>query len=160
MIVLTNCPPEFLAWYPSTSYRRRLYSGARSPASSGTISISNMDISHIIRMLEMRRRLHSNNCWARIRFDDGDVLLVAQHRMKLLDGIGPTFRFGEGRSITMSISISGFDFWRNGRVLRDACAFWLSSLYERFMLVINNAVIRVTGRNYFFLNKPTVNCAH
>jgi hypothetical protein len=73
-----------------------------------------------------------------------------------LGGIGPTFRFGVGRSITMSISISGFDLWRNGRVLRNACAFWLSFLNDRFMLVINDAVVSVTGRNYFFPNKPSV----
>ncbi|KAI2495613.1 sphingolipid delta-4 desaturase [Fragilaria crotonensis] len=88
-------------------------------------------------------------------FEDGDVLFVA-HRMKLLGGIGPTFKFGEGRSITMSISKSGFDLWRTGRVLRNGCAFWLSFLYERFMLVINDAVVSVTGRNYFFPNKPGV----
>ena len=88
-------------------------------------------------------------------FEDGDVLFVA-HRMKLLGGIGPTFRFGDKRSITMSISKSGFDLWRTDRVIRNACAFWLSFLYERFMLVINDAVVSVTGRNYFFPNKPSM----
>jgi fatty acid desaturase len=87
-------------------------------------------------------------------FEDGDVLFVA-HRMKLQGDIGPTFKFGENRSLTMSISKSGFDLWRTGRVVRNTFAFWASFLYERFMLVINDAVVSVTGRNYFFPNKPS-----
>jgi fatty acid desaturase len=87
-------------------------------------------------------------------FEDGDVLFVA-HRMKLQGDIGPTFRWGDNGSVTMSISKSGFDLWRTGRVLRNACAFWASFLYERFMLVMNDVVVSVTGRNYFFPNKPT-----
>jgi hypothetical protein len=91
-------------------------------------------------------------------FEDGDVLFVA-HRMKLLGEIGPTFTFGSNkqnkqRSLTMSLSKSGFDLWKTGRVVRNALAFWMSFLVERFMLVINDAVVSITGRNYFFPNKP------
>ena len=87
-------------------------------------------------------------------FEDGDVLFVS-HRMKLKGDVGPTFRWGENASLTMSISKSGFNLWRTGRVLRNACAFWVSFLYERFMLVINDVVVSVMGRNYFFPNKPS-----
>lgn len=86
-------------------------------------------------------------------FEDGDVLFVA-HRMKLLGEIGPTFKFGNDKSLTMSLSKSGFDLWKTGRVVRNGLAFWSSFLFERYMLVLNDAVVSITGRNYFFPNKP------
>lgn len=74
--------------------------------------------------------------------------------MKLLGGIGPTFNFGKDKSVTMSLSKSGFDIWRAGRVVRNAAAFWGSFLFERSMLVINDVVVSVSGTNFFFPNKP------
>lgn len=85
-------------------------------------------------------------------FEDGDVLFVA-HRMKLKGEVGPTFAVG-GRNVTMSISKTGFDAWSRGRPLRNALAFAASFMYERFMLVINDAVVALSGRNFFFPNKP------
>ncbi|KAL7542111.1 hypothetical protein ACHAWF_007093 [Thalassiosira exigua] len=85
-------------------------------------------------------------------FEDGDVLFVA-HRMKLKGEVGPTFNIG-GKDITMSISKTGFDAWREGRPIRNACAFASSFMYERGMLVVNDLVVAATGRNYFFPNKP------
>jgi len=59
-------------------------------------------------------------------FEDGDVLFVS-HRMKL---------------------------WKEGRPIRNAIAFAASFMYERFMLIINDLVVAITGRNYFFPYKP------
>ena len=88
----------------------------------------------------------------RKEFKDGDVLFVA-HRMKLKGEVGPTFRVG-GRDVTMSISRTGFDAWSEGRPLRNALAFATSFAYERFMLMVNDVIVAITGRNYFFPNKP------
>ena len=85
-------------------------------------------------------------------FEDGDVLFVA-HRMKLKGEVGPTFTVG-GKDVTMSISKTGFNSWKEGRPLRNALAFATSFMYERFMLIINDLVVAITGRNYFFPNKP------
>ena len=85
-------------------------------------------------------------------FEDGDVLFVA-HRMKLKGEVGPTFTVG-GKDVTMSISKTGFNSWKEGRPLRNAVAFATSFMYERFMLIINDLVVAITGRNYFFPNKP------
>ena len=85
-------------------------------------------------------------------FEDGDVLFVS-HRMKLKGEVGPTFQVG-GRNVTMSIAKAGFNSWKEGKPLRNAIAFATSFMYERMMLVINDAVVAVTGRNYFFPNKP------
>ena len=54
----------------------------------------------------------------------------------------------------MSISKSGFNLWRDGRPIRNALAFASSFLFERVMIVINDLVVALTGRNYFFPNKP------
>ena len=86
-------------------------------------------------------------------FEDGDVLFVA-HRMNLLGEIGPTFELPFDQSLTMSISKSGFDSWQVGQTIWNACVFASSFLFERFMLVINDAVVSLTARNFFFLNKP------
>jgi len=85
-------------------------------------------------------------------FEDGDVLFVS-HRMKLKGDVGPTFKFGE-KSVTLSISKMGFNSWKEGRPVRNAFAFVASFMYERFMLIINDLVVAITGRNYFFPNKP------
>ena len=85
-------------------------------------------------------------------FEDGDVLFVA-HRMKLKGEVGPKFNIG-GKEITMSISKTGFNNWKVGKPLRNALVFATSFMYERFMLMINDVVVAMTGRNYFFPNKP------
>ena len=85
-------------------------------------------------------------------FEDGDVLFVS-HRMKLKGEVGPTFKFGE-KSVTLSISKMGFNSWKESRSIRNAFAFAASFMYERFMLIINDFVVAITGRNYFFKNKP------
>ena len=85
-------------------------------------------------------------------FEDGDVLFVA-HRMKLKGEGGPRFAVG-GREVTMSISKTGFDAWREGRPARNALAFAASFAYERLMLVVNDVAVALTGRNHFFPNKP------
>jgi len=95
----------------------------------------------------------------RTDFEDGDVLFVA-HRMKLKGDVGPKFRIGRGKNgeakkeITASISKFGFDAWRVGRPLWNGLVFASSFLLERFMLVINDVVVALTGRNFFFPNKP------
>ena len=85
-------------------------------------------------------------------FEDGDVLFVA-HRMKLKGEVGPTFSVGD-KEVTMSISKTGFDAWKDGYPVRNAFAFVASFMYERFMLIVNDGVVAITGRNYFFPNKP------
>ncbi|KAL7529946.1 hypothetical protein ACHAXR_005417 [Thalassiosira sp. AJA248-18] len=85
-------------------------------------------------------------------FEDGDVLFVA-HRMKLKGEVGPKFTIG-GKEITMSISKTGFNAWKEGHPIRNALAFATSFMYERLLLIINDLVVAITGRNYFFPNKP------
>ncbi len=85
-------------------------------------------------------------------FEDGDVLFTA-HRMKLLGDIGPTFKIGK-KKITMSISKSGFALWKEGHPIRNAVAFTCSFLFERSMLIFNDFVVALAGRNFFFPNKP------
>jgi len=87
-----------------------------------------------------------------LEFEDGDVLFVA-HRMKLKGDIGPSFTLF-GRMVKMSISKSGFNAWKRGNAVWNACMFASSFLFERIMLVVNDAVVAMSGRNYFFLNKP------
>jgi fatty acid desaturase len=93
-------------------------------------------------------------------FEDGDVLFVA-HRMKLKGEIGPTFELPFFRdipllpeSITMSISKGGFDQWKPGNLSWNVAVFAASFLFERFMLLINDFVVAIAGRNFFFPNKP------
>lgn len=85
-------------------------------------------------------------------FEDGDVLFVA-HRMKLKGEAGPRFAIGD-REVTVSISKTGFSAWRDGRPMRNALAFAASFMYERLMLVVNDLVVAIAGRNFFFPNKP------
>lgn len=85
-------------------------------------------------------------------FEDGDVLFVA-HRMKLKGEIGPKFTVF-GKELKMSISRSGFTMWKEGSTLRNVLLFATSFMYERFMLGINDVLVSLTGRNYFFPNKP------
>lgn len=90
-------------------------------------------------------------------FEDGDVLFVA-HRMKLKGDIGPKFTITlpivGPKQIKMSISSFGFNLWRVGRPLPNALAFATSFMYERIMLVVNDLVVAISGRNFFFPNKP------
>jgi len=74
--------------------------------------------------------------------------------MKLKGEVGPRFQLGKDREITMSISKSGFGLWRDDRPMLNAVAFASSFLYERLMLMVNDVVVAITGRNYFFPNKP------
>ena len=98
-------------------------------------------------------------------FEDGDVLFVA-HRMKLKGEIGPTFELPFFKDIpllpekiTMSISKGGFDQWKTstqqpGNLPWNVAVFATSFLFERFMLLINDFVVAIAGRNFFFPNKP------
>ena len=85
-------------------------------------------------------------------FEDGDVLFVA-HRMKLKGEVGPRFNI-MGRESVMSISKAGFNNWVEDQPIRNAVVFATSFMYERFMLMMNDLVVAITGRNYFFPNKP------
>lgn len=88
-------------------------------------------------------------------FEDGDVLFTA-HRMKLLGEIGPTFnvKWPKDTQITMSISKSGFSLWKEGHPVRNALAFICSFMFERWMLIMNDFVVALAGKNFFFPNKP------
>ena len=48
----------------------------------------------------------------------------------------------------------GFKVWKDGYPLRNSLVFALSFMYERFMLIINDMIVAISGRNYFFPNKP------
>jgi len=85
-------------------------------------------------------------------FEDGDILFVS-HRMKLNGEIGPQIPVGQKR-ITLSISRSGFHFWQANQPILNAIMFASSFLFERYMLCWNDLVVAVTGRNFFFPNKP------
>lgn len=92
----------------------------------------------------------------RMEFEDGDVLFVA-HRMKLKGEVGPRFRLGKTekkKEVVISISKGGFGLWKEGHPIRNAILFASSFLYERFMLMVNDVIVALTGRNYFFPNKP------
>lgn len=54
----------------------------------------------------------------------------------------------------MSISRSGFHFWKQDEPARNAMLFATSFLYERIMLGCNDAVVSILGKNLFFPNKP------
>jgi len=56
--------------------------------------------------------------------------------------------------LTMSISNSGFQMWKQLHPVRNAIAFTSSFLFERIMLVFNDGIVALTGRNFFFPNKP------
>jgi len=116
-------------------------------------------------------------------FEDGDVLFVA-HRMKLLGETGPRFQLKwppnfvsrilsskaqndqtgalgsttkeiqSTKEITMSVSKSGFSMWKEGHALRNAVAFASSFLLERVLLIWNDFVVALMGKNFFFPNKP------
>lgn len=90
---------------------------------------------------------------AQTDFEDGDILFVS-HRMNLKGEIGPRIPLGNEKSFTMSISRSGFHFWQPNQPVRNAIMFASSFLFERFMLCWNDLVVAVTGRNFFFPNKP------
>jgi fatty acid desaturase len=85
-------------------------------------------------------------------FEDGDVLFVA-HRMHLKGDYGPKFQLGD-KEIKMSISKSGFYFWKNGQAVWNAFCFAASFLYERLLLAFNDVLVCFLGKNLFFPNKP------
>jgi fatty acid desaturase len=89
-------------------------------------------------------------------FEDGDFLFVA-HRMKLKGDYGPKvpIPFTEGKKhFKMSISKSGFYFWKEGHPIQNATIFAFSFLYERLLLGINDLFVSLLGKNLFFPNKP------
>lgn len=89
---------------------------------------------------------------ASTEFEDGDVLFVA-HRMKLLGEVGPRFVI-KGKELVLSISNLGFSQWKYGRAVGNMIVFATSFLFERSMLAINDVAVAITGKNYFFPNKP------
>jgi fatty acid desaturase len=88
-------------------------------------------------------------------FEDGDMLFVA-HRMKLKGDYGPTIPipFSHGKTFKMSISRSGFHFWKEGAALANGLLFATSFLYERILLAVNDVFVSIFGKNFFFPNKP------
>ena len=89
-------------------------------------------------------------------FEDGDFLFVA-HRMKLKGDYGPKLPvpFSNGtKEFKMSISKSGFYFWKEGHPIRNALLFTVSFLYERLLLGVNDVFVSLLGTNLFFPNKP------
>jgi fatty acid desaturase len=106
---------------------------------------------------------------SQVEFEDGDVLFVS-HRMNLKGPIGPQIplpTFGKNSQskgdddlensptrFPMSISRSGFHFWQSQQPIRNAVLFAMSFLFERYMLCWNDVVVAITGRNFFFPNKP------
>lgn len=98
-------------------------------------------------------------------FEDGDMLFVA-HRMHLKGPIGPQIPVpfssiggeggsdGEKKMFKMSISRSGFHFWKEGNAVWNATMFALSFMYERILLGFNDVVVSILGKNLFFPNKP------
>jgi len=87
-------------------------------------------------------KLFSSN---QTNFEDGDVLFVA-HRMKLKGGVGPVMFGGK----QMSVSKFGFNLWRDTKFVRNAITFASSFMLERVMLIMNDFVVAVFGRNFFF----------
>lgn len=85
-------------------------------------------------------------------FEDGDVLFVA-HRMNLKGDYGPKLQIGE-KEIKMSISKTGFYFWKEGEAVFNALRFSASFLYERLLLSLNDVFVSILGKNLFFPNKP------
>ena len=90
-----------------------------------------------------------------VDFEDGDVLFVS-HRMKLKGPIGPKLALLKSQDpIELSISRSFFQLWKEqGSALRNAAVFAVSFPLERIMLVVNDFVVALVGRNFFFPNKP------
>lgn len=90
-------------------------------------------------------------------FEDGDVLFVA-HRMQLKGDYGPKLRMprfgGKELELKLSISKSGFYFWKEGETVLNALRFSFSFLYERVLLSVNDVFVAIFGKNFFFPNKP------
>lgn len=79
---------------------------------------------------------------------DGDVLFV-NHRMNMKGESGPKIN-----GVTLSIGRFFYQFWKEGDYIRNAILFSISFLLERMLLMINDVVVALTGRNFFFPNKP------
>ena len=89
-------------------------------------------------------------------FEDGDILFVA-HRMNLKGDYGPQVPIpftNNEKTFKMSISKSGFHFWRPGQSTWNAIMFVMSFLYERSLLGFNDVIVSILGKNLFFPNKP------
>ena len=107
-------------------------------------------------------------------FEDGDVLFVA-HRMDLTGDYGPQIplpsffnnnnidvdgddvdddKSNKKNVFKMSISKSGFYFWKDGSPVANAIIFATSFMYERFLLTINDVIVALVGKNLFFWDKP------
>ena len=105
-------------------------------------------------MWEMSNRHHSRRCLSPIRQTLKMAMSCLSHIACISrEMMGPTFHLF-GRNVTMSISKSGFRAWKRGNHVWNACIFASSFLLERLLLVVNDAVVAVTGRNFFFPNKP------
>jgi len=87
-----------------------------------------------------------------VDMEDGDVLFTG-HRMQLQGETGPQISIG-GKRRPFSIARSGFHFWRLNQPIWNASVFCLSFLFERYMLCWNDVVVAISGRNFFFPNKP------
>ena len=80
---------------------------------------------------------------SREEFEDGDILFVA-HRQHLV-----------GDAFPLAVSSKFFEgLWGQGQPLRNMAVYTFSMLFERVNLVINDKVVALTGRNFFFPNKP------
>lgn len=82
---------------------------------------------------------------------DGDVLFVS-HRMQVPGAMGPRVRL-HNKERLLSISNMGLQTWRKGQPYWNMMMFACSFLYERVLLVFNEVVVALSGRNYFFPNQ-------
>ncbi|GMI19021.1 hypothetical protein TeGR_g11517, partial [Tetraparma gracilis] len=81
-------------------------------------------------------------------FTDGDVLFAA-HRSAIPGPTGPVIA-----GAPVSVSRSFFSLWRPGRPLRNYLLYAAGFSLERALLVLNDALTALLGRNLFFPNKP------
>jgi len=87
--------------------------------------------------------------------DDGDVLFV-NHRMDLNGAPGPQIQFPwKKESSLLSIGTLVFRRWKSSDYIRNVFLFYLSFLVERIMLILNDVVVALSGKNFFFPNKPS-----
>jgi len=79
---------------------------------------------------------------------DGDVLFV-NHRMDMKGESGPQIN-----GVAISVGRFFYQFWKEGAHIRNALLFSTSFLLERCMLMYNDVVVAIMGKNFFFPNKP------
>jgi len=84
-----------------------------------------------------------------VDFEDGDVLFTT-HRQIIGDGDdGPVIN---GHSLSVSKFFRGL--WRRDSPVLNAMIFGFGFILERFMLATNDAVVALSGTNFFFPKKP------